>query len=33
MVADLHMAQALTLKAVDNLTVLVKEFNHMMYIA
>ena len=27
-----HMAQALTLKAADNLAVLMKEFNHMMYI-
>ena len=34
MMADLsHMAQALTLKAADNLTVLMEEFNCMMYIA
>ena len=28
-----HMAQALTLKAADNLAVLMEEFNCMMYIA
>ena len=34
MTADLgHMAQALTLKAVDNPAVLMEEFNRMMYIA